>query len=278
MRKRLRILAIAVFAAVFISCQPNKAAEAKHLPAKQIKAESDGVGANEINKQPSSQTNQSGTSEHSPSGNANAEGAKIWWRDPSWALVLVGILTAGVIGWQAVETRRAAQASQSSAEAALAQADISRKSFISQFRPRIPIRSIWLLEEDGALVIEIWLTNRGETSAHIIGSDIRIGWEIPRELKKIAVASAVFEPISLSPGRDHSVSIDVTEKIAGPFNLSKMCVDEMGREQEAWILCLGHVIYRDDANVYRSTAFFRRYDLKSKRFIAAGDPEDEFCD
>ena len=42
---------------------------------------------------------------------------------PEWALVIVGIITFIVIGWQSAETHRAATASKTSAEAALKQAD-----------------------------------------------------------------------------------------------------------------------------------------------------------
>jgi hypothetical protein len=39
---------------------------------------------------------------------------QLFLSNPEWALVIVGILTMFVIGWQAVETRRAAQASKQS--------------------------------------------------------------------------------------------------------------------------------------------------------------------
>jgi hypothetical protein len=42
---------------------------------------------------------------------------QLFLNNPEWALVVVGILTILVIGWQAVETRRAAQATQISAKA-----------------------------------------------------------------------------------------------------------------------------------------------------------------
>ena len=41
-----------------------------------------------------------------------------WYKSPEWILVIVGALTAIVIGWQSCETRRAASAAKRAAEAA----------------------------------------------------------------------------------------------------------------------------------------------------------------
>ena len=200
-----------------------------------------------------------------------------WYASPEWWLCILGVPTLVFIGWQARATYKAADATKASADATRVQSEISRKAFISQFRPKVPVRSMWLLDKDGALTVEIWLTNVGGTTARIIGSDIKIGWEVPRELKKKLVASAAFQAISLRAGRDHSATVDITE-IRTPHDVARIAVEEMGRDQEAWISCFGHLTYVDDNEAARSTGFFRKYDIKRKRFIPSDDPDEEYTD
>lgn len=184
----------------------------------------------------------------------------------AWAI----ILTLGAITWQAIQTRKSAEASRD-------QVEISRKAFVSQFRPRVPVRAVRLTEQDGALKVEIWLTNIGDTPAHITKSDMKVGWEVPAELKKKIVASSTFPLASLQPGQDHPTTVDITE-IAIPYRVAQIAVDEMGRDQEAWIYCFGNLTYLDDNGSSRSTGFFRKYDIKRKRFIPSDDPEEEYAD
>jgi hypothetical protein len=204
-----------------------------------------------------------------------------WWDKLSswpegitaWAI----LLTLYAIGWQAWETRKAAEATKASADATSVQVEISRKAFISQFRPKLPLRGMWLREKNGALTVEVWVTNIGGTTARIIGSDIKVMWEIPRELKEDLVATKVFDAISLQAGREHSAKVDIT-RIYIPYKAASRAVEEMGRDQEAWISCFGYLAYEDDNGAYRSTGFLRKYDIKKKRFIPSDDPNDEYTD
>lgn len=111
-----------------------------------------------------------------------------WYKDifrwPSGTPVWAIILTLLAIAEQTSQTRKAAQASKVSADATRVQAEISRKAFVSQFRPKVPVRAMWLMENGGALKVEIWLTNIGDTPAHITRSDIKVAWEVPAELKR----------------------------------------------------------------------------------------------
>jgi hypothetical protein len=187
------------------------------------------------------------------------------------------MLTLVAIVWQAYETRKAAEATRESADATRVQAEISRKAFISQFRPKVSVRGMWFIEKDGALTIEIWLANTGGTTAHIIGSDIKASWEIPRELKKKLLATTALGDTSLRAGREHPISVDITE-IAASHRVAMIAVEEQGRDQEAWICCFGHLTYLDDNKASRSTGFFRKYDIETKRFVPSSDPEDEYAD
>lgn len=71
--------------------------------------------------------------------------------------------------------------------------------------------------------------------------------------------------------------MDITE-ISTPYGVAKIAVDEMGREQGAWIVCFGNLTYLDDNGASRSTGFHRRYNIKRKRFIPSDDPEEEYTD
>lgn len=92
-----------------------------------------------------------------------------WYESPEWVLVIVGIVTAFVIGWQSYETRRAAESSAESGQA-----------FISAERA-------WVLVETGTIpddfqpdpnrvqVFQIWpvVINRGRTAGRVTGGLIK---------------------------------------------------------------------------------------------------------
>lgn len=202
-------------------------------------------------------------------GASNAQPPR-WYTQPEWWLCILSVPTLAFIGWQARATAKAADATR-------VQAEISRNAFISQFRPKVPVRTMWLMENDGALKIEFWLTNIGGTPAHITRSDITAAWEVPAELKRKILAHAAFQPISLQPGQDHSAIVDITE-ISIPYEVDRIAVDEMGRDQGGWIYCFGSLTYLDDNGNSRSTGFFRKYNIKRKRFIPSDDPEEEYAD
>ena len=59
---------------------------------------------------------------------------------PEGATVWALFLTLFVIAWQSAETREAAKATQTSAEATLKQVEIANKTLVLQFRPRVLVR------------------------------------------------------------------------------------------------------------------------------------------
>ena len=267
MLNRLVILGMSCLIAGSMSGQPNQAANHKGNDAKQ--GQPAVISPNGKDEQPNCQADQAKPSGNPPSGNASIERPH-WWAIPDWWLVIVAGITGAFICWQSWEIRKSAEASRD-------QVEISRKAFVSQFRPRVPVRVVRLTEQDGALNVEIWLTNTGDSPAHITRSDITVGWEVPAELKKKVVASSTFPPASLQPGQDHSATVDITE-IAVPYRVAQIAVDEMGRDQEAWIYCFGNLTYLDDNGSSRSTGFFRKYNIKRKRFVPSDDPEEEYAD
>jgi hypothetical protein len=106
---------------------------------------------------------------------ALAEGSGIlnrtphWYASPEWWLLSVGILTCFVIGWQSVETRRAANAAQVSAEAAR----LNARAIINAERP-------WMLldiERGTPKTFSFRFTNYGRTPAEIVGFSFVLDYE-----------------------------------------------------------------------------------------------------
>ena len=130
---------------------------------------------------------------------------QLFLNNPEWALVAVGIVTFIVIGWQAVETRRAAQASKQSirvlerqtkaTEDAAKAAQASAEAMISSERAWViaelipicrqlgnlwyrPSADGWAVLSDAEILNGEYLkhklkfTNLGRTPAHILGFQI----------------------------------------------------------------------------------------------------------
>jgi hypothetical protein len=118
MRKWLAVLGLLLIVAPVVTSQPNKAADNKEQPTKQ--SQPSVIPTDSPNKQASSQADQ-------PEPDANAPKWYTALERPDWWLVIVAALTGGVIGWQAWETRKAAQGAKENAEAAFSQIQIIRE-------------------------------------------------------------------------------------------------------------------------------------------------------
>lgn len=112
MLKRLAIFAFAALAAVSVAGQPDKTANRKDQPTTQ--GQPSVLSLNGHDKQDASQTNQAKPNGNTPAWNAAVEGAKVWWRDPNWWLVIVAGITGAFICWQSWETHKSAEATRKS--------------------------------------------------------------------------------------------------------------------------------------------------------------------
>jgi hypothetical protein len=129
---------------------------------------------------------------------------QLFLNNPEWALVIVGILTMFVIGWQAVETRRAAQASKQSigimerqtkaaedaANAAKSSADsiiASERAWVMVDLEKVPGTGAVLegTSTDGsryiAACVRCICSNQGKTPARISEKRIRVLVTTPNE-------------------------------------------------------------------------------------------------
>lgn len=167
MLKNLAIICVLAFG---VSGQPNKAPGNKQAPTEQRHAAA--VSSDSKDEQARDQHNQTNADSNSPTGNAPIERPKVWWQDSNWWLVLVAVLTGGVVGWQAWETRKAAKASGESAAYALAELELMK----SEARARVEIIAgdveVTAPDRSGnpywQLLAHIKLHNVGKSEAYIV--------------------------------------------------------------------------------------------------------------
>jgi|GEM_PF-4174852 len=205
-----------------------------------------------------------------PSQSVKAEqGTKSKLPDPNWLLVFVGVGTAGVIGWQSWETRKAASAS-------LKQVRLTRQGMINQFRPRIHIRKmilVWDGEKQSPVRVAIFFVNLGESDANVLGGEIRLNTIFgsnPHE-RSWAVHVAIKDFMML-PGLTSDAGIDA----GGLGTFCEMVQLEADRNglQESWLECTGKIEYLDENGTKRTTGFCRRYDVALHKFIVMEAEED----
>ena len=201
----------------------------------------------------------------------------------AWAV----ILTLFVIAWQSAETARAARATERAVGETAKQTELSRKSLVAQFRPKIAVRSVrfdppTVAEFDArsnpVWMIEICIVNTGDTVAHIKTCEAISFWKDNSRRSRAQIAKKEWPPKSLQPGEVERLLLPVEE----PTHRShrKIVEDAISRGNEAqeFPACMGQIFYDDDNAHHRETGFERKWDFKSRRFIPAGDPETEYCD
>jgi len=155
MLKRLAILGLLLAAAPIVPGQPNKTANQKQEPAKQ--GQPAVIATNSPDKQATSQTDQAKPSPDAPKWYAPLERSD-WW------LVLAAFSTIGVICWQSIETRKAAQGAQRAADASLAQIQFMKQK--ERARLALILRPFNQIEMDDSLgEIEMQIGNFGSTHA-----------------------------------------------------------------------------------------------------------------
>jgi len=161
---------------------------------------------------------------------------------------------------------------------------LTRRTLVSQFRPKLTVRQMWLpYDKDKAMPqewkIEYNVVNVGGTRARIINTERLIFWSPPNYIRAQAFKIAAFntkvdspEITVLSPGESVKFSIDLT----GDWpECVKYWFDTRGG---AIIKISGEITYADDMNAKRMLGFLREADFNSKRFHPGDDPEFEYAD
>jgi hypothetical protein len=136
-----------------------------------------------------------------------------WYESPEWVLVIVGAITAFVIGWQSWEARKAAEASREAANAALHQANhmvTSERAWLVLERidmPHlVPLEETPHTQQRFAHCI-FWIKNYGITPARVLAvwSEIRINRSIqepPGSAPEYSRTSPIEETYVFPPSKE----------------------------------------------------------------------------
>jgi hypothetical protein len=177
MRRSLLIAAIMAASAGNLSSSPQQSSSAhKQEVAQQPPANPSPVTVVIENAQRSEPA--SSPAPKPPSGNTPAE----------WALVVVGIITCGVIGWQAWESRKAAQAMRQST--AIQQAQLVQWVAIEEWSGG---EDIWLYDEDKFLhhlMFVFYIVNPTNYPMSLSRAD----WVVGKQQGGIAINESTFPP------------------------------------------------------------------------------------
>jgi hypothetical protein len=178
MLKRLAILATWLICAGIMAGQGNKNAGPNPHPTKQEQPAS--IVANGEQSQPKA-GNEHGEADSVPPGRDAPFKWPQWMHDSTWWLVIVAGCTGLVIGWQAWETRKAAQGAQVAADAAR----LNAQAFINAERPWILVKAEPSKRREFGW--ELIAVNKGRTPAEVVAqADNCIALDIMASLPDIA--------------------------------------------------------------------------------------------
>jgi len=190
------------------------------------------------------------------------------------------ILTLGAIAWQAYETRRAA--------------NISSRTLISTFRPKVVVRSVKLNPPnstvyqnigDGMWKVELILANMGSTRAHVEKCEVKFVWlkddPLPWVSRVTPIAAKQWEGFLMLAAARHALELVIPYQSG--FSITLGTVETMlkmpsGHDQGTWPICHGTIVYADDNGSRRETGFFRKWNISTEQFEISEDAEFEYQD
>jgi hypothetical protein len=274
MLKRLAILAIAVFVAVGVPGQSNKATDHKEQPA--AESQPAVLPANSPNEPNGRQTDQTKPDAGPPKWYAALE-------RPDWWIVGAAFATLGLIGWQSYETRRSV--------------DVGTRTLVSTFRPKVIVRSLTLhpksTEDHTAMAgeanpdgppwkIRLLIENGGGTAAHIQAADVEIAWLRRSPDHKEPIQTEKRGAFTLQAGEERAIEFILGNDVptGGSIHVRlRISESAVARDlpQMTYILCGGVIPYTDDIGVKRKTGFERIYHIKSQTFCPSADSEREYA-
>jgi hypothetical protein len=194
-----------------------------------------------------------------------------------WTLIILA-LTGAVVAWQAWETRKSADASSVSANAA-------RDSILLSHRPRVRIRTVAapVLETLHVTPIDQLTTtidgschaaNVGGTAAVLTG--VEGGFIFGGLSMKPPYFDGTPTPEPAGPKKRLESGETVTLRF-GPTTIEPLTLHQILRgETVVFFYCL--LIYSDEHGRNRTTAALRRFDQSAKRFVATDDADYEYED
>jgi hypothetical protein len=240
MLKWLAILTVLLILAPIVPGQGENKTGPNPQPAKEQPPALHAPNGENSHGQPGN--NETQTNSTPPARNTSLERPQIWWRDSNWWLVIIAACTGCVIGWQSLETRRAAEGAFLAAQASMAQIEHSKAVQRAQIRIEFVDPSFSFNGEGYPVLFRVIVD--GTTRAYVLDESIlayvgeskrtetmRRGLEIPRH---IAPEESSFEGHTL---------IHVSERVATPE--TDMNELYLARNGNLTLFVEGHIRYRD---------------------------------
>jgi hypothetical protein len=206
------------------------------------------------------------------------------------ALVLVGGLTFGAIWYQAAQTRNSVRAAER-------QADLTHRSMVSQFRPKLVVRQMFLQSKGSNVETPEWtipyaIFNTGGTRAVIRAIHGFIFWNAEQFVRPQA---GKFVPINPEVYKQEVNSIDEFVLEAGQFKELTFNLDpewskritHLAKSERygatnpqlvGYISLAVEIEYFDDIGTHRKIGLSRQLDFTTKRFTISDDPDFEYTD
>ncbi|MEO7030383.1 MAG: hypothetical protein ABI147_13380 [Acidobacteriaceae bacterium] len=178
------------------------------------------------------------------------------------------LLTLIAISWQAWETREAAIAASEGVR-------LGRDEFVATFRPRIHVRSVVLLPQNGTATAFLILVNNGGTNATIMEGDMVLEWMVDGNAPRLCMKRISIPKHVLHVGEDSTHSIVLGDDEFRTFERLNDA-DHTGRK--VFFACNGRVRYADKNGTIRITGFERLYNFSEPRFIKPTDSDFEYED
>jgi hypothetical protein len=255
----------------------------------------------ELNTQEKAQPSQPSPSQNQATQNRTQQrsDSSPWWHIlvawpagiGAWAV----IATLEAIIWQTIETRRAAEGALENAKATRRQADIAKEALVSQFRPKVILRSAVLnprnfkayrAANDGIWQIELLLVNTGSTEATIETCELEFEWTkndpLPWDDKPTGIFTKTWPSFVIAAAGRHrleaSIPYDSGFSITFDVIVQGMSNPFASGQHGAWPTCHGKIVYVDNNGHRRQTGFYRKWNILRERFEASDDPEQEYSD
>lgn len=189
----------------------------------------------------------------------------------AWAL----FLTLFAIAEQTRETGKSAFATEAAARASLEQTRLTRVTVNAQYRPRVLIKSIRVVETDDDINLRIIYVNKGDTVANVIDGEVTLSWVWPLIRDETHHVTTTITAFKLGPGLSEPLLISLKEG----WVLYRMAANKSDDGKAAQTLrCRGSVRYKDGNEATRETAFDRELNFSTGRFVPSTNPEDEYSD
>ena len=244
---------------------PTKATDKQKTKAPDLKRE---AGTNQpVTEQPPAPVGMGSSATGSPHSDKKDDTKRDSTSSEWWLVYITGALVAATIGLMCYTARLWRETQES--------VRLAREEFISTHRPKIILRDAICTDNEigNQIVVSYTLVNIGETRARIVlwGAEVQLitdeAFDLPQAPPMAEGWHEGFGGAVLEPGE---------ERTGKHYSVCRWRTDDGSRhayeEQRRGLFFCGHLVYEDDRNIRRHTAFWRKYDLTTSRFYLVNHP------